>query len=85
MKRIANKVALATVLYTVGGFQKIRVIDSLSPIMGGTPAEFLYEGFAKDFYKVGGMVYKWERSQVHTTEIDGDTLVFRICTRWDKY
>ena len=86
MKRIANNVALATILYTVGGYQKIRIVDSLSPINGGTPSECLYEGLKKDIYKVDGYkYYKWERSAVYTTEIDGDTLVFRLCMRWDKY
>lgn len=86
MKRIANSVALRTILYITGGLQKIRVIDYENEY------EAQVRGKGKDIFRgqykdanFETFSYKHERAAVRSIEPDGDELVIGICTAADTY
>lgn len=82
MKKIANKVALQTVLYVISGLQKIRVVDRDNDWKkSGT---VIFEGKYND-WPVREQLNKWMYASVHGIEIDGDTLVFQIITKYEQY
>lgn len=86
MKRIANEVALQTVLYVIGGLQKIRVIDYKNEHEAQTRGDHteIFNGLYKD-RKYDTFNYKQEHAAVRSIEPDGDELVIGICTMTDKY
>ena len=86
MKRIANEVALQTVLYVIGGLQKIRVIDYKNEYEAQTRGDHteIFHGLYKD-KTYDTFNYKQEHAAVRSIEPDGDELVIGICTVTDKY
>lgn len=94
MKRIAENVALATVLYSVSGTQKIRIIDRESIWADNTT--LVYEGAAIDFsvihstqelsefmrvHKVS--FYDLEHAAIHGFAAIGDVLQITLQTNAD--
>ena len=82
MKRIANDVALQTLLYVIGGLRKIRVID----VKNTWTHEFevVYEGLYKDWSYLDRS-YKIEHSAVHGLYAEDDVLVIELNTVSDTY
>lgn len=86
MKRIANDVALQTLLYRIGGKQKIRVIDyenDYEASIRGKHTE-IFRGQYKD-KKYDTFNYWQERANIRSIEPNGDELVIGICTAADRY
>jgi hypothetical protein len=81
MKRTMNNVALETVLFTVGGLQKIKVLDRESD--WDENPKVVYEGLFKDFR--GYRFAKEMRSQIHRTDVENDCLVFTLQTKYEEY
>lgn len=92
MKRIANDVALATILYFVGGLQKIKVIDldrktrySYNYINRNCgEGKVIFDGMLKD-KRYDTFDYKHEHAKIVGIETDGDVLVLYICTEDDTF
>lgn len=80
MKRIANNVALATVLYVIGGTQKIRIYDGRDAWHTG---ELVFDGLLKD--SAGRLCRKHEAAAIHRISIDGDTMVFDLDTSYELF
>ena len=82
MKRTANKVALETVLFTVGGLTEIKVLDRKNS-WDNNP-QVIFEGYEKDFghnYKF----WKYRRSAVHRIDIVDNCMVFVLETAYEEY
>ena len=82
MKRIANNVAVETILFCVSGNQHICVIDKENPQK--SDGTMVYDGRALDFTHSVGYV-KYMRAKVHGIEVSGDHLTFTVCTKYEKY
>lgn len=87
MKRIANKVALQTVLYTVKGAQEIRIIDRALTYHAGDKVcysgdRIVYSGSFNHF-PTGKLESRAEVWAIYTDE-DG-TLLIDICTAEDTF
>lgn len=86
MKRIMNDVALQTVLYLVGGLQKVRIIDKDNWWYATEPTvkendRVVFEGLYKD-----ADIRDLERhTKITSIQTDNDTLVILICTKSDRY
>ena len=85
MKRLYNNVPLQSVLYTVGGLQKIKIVD-IDSIRWKDYANrvVIYEGLEKDFLycnfdAFGLSHYKVEYASVHGIDVEDEVLVFTIC------
>ena len=88
MKRIANNVCIATLLYTVSGKQNIRIIDCNDPVYRENGSECIYSGTVSDLRKgleTPYSYYKVERARICAIEIDDDYLVLSICMRRDEF
>ena len=86
MKKIYNKIPLASVLFTLGGFNKIRVVDytDRSYRQGGDSAKrVVFEGLCKDAYRKLGYIH--ERAELLGMDLIGDTIQFEICTSYEIY
>lgn len=85
MKRIASKVAVETVCYTISGLQKIRIVDYKSDwdYFRRENGEVVFEGKERDF--IGYKYSKIRRSEVRSISTDGDVIVFSIATVFDEY
>lgn len=82
MKRVANNVALETVLYCTNGLQKIRVLDR-EHIDDPNP-KLIFEGLEKDFaYNTDN--WKYRKSAVRRVAAQDDCLVFTIQTKYEEY
>ena len=92
MKRIANDVALETILYGVSGLQKIMVVDY--PNMDALCADktedcsdafLVFSGEAKDltyYTKARRCAVKG----IKTIVVDGYAIIiFQICSQWEQF
>lgn len=86
MKRVANNVALQTVLYIIGGLQKIRVIDYENEYEASVRGKHkeIFRGQYKD-KSFDTFNFKQERAAVRSIQPDGDELIIGICTARDTY
>lgn len=87
MKRIYESIPLASVLYHVGGLEKIRVIDYdhyLNRYLPDNVSEIVFEGKYNDGRKLLDQNRKYTHAELHELTVDGDTLVLGICTRLDR-
>ena len=84
MKRVANKVALETVLYTVSGLQRIRIVDYSNDwdLFKRQNGKVVFDGVESAF---SGWETKIRRSEVRGISTDGDVIVFTISTCFDEY
>lgn len=87
MKRIYNDIPLQSVLYTVSGLQKIKIIDTSA--YPGLGSKVLFEGRYNEFLhtewfdSIGIRVHRdrVEHSVLHGTGADRNgTIIFTICT-----
>lgn len=90
MKRVANKVAVQTILYVLPGYQKIRIIDYKNDgdLYKRENGEVVYDGKCYDPTKTFSdycRLAKYERSQLHGLYPDGETLVFEVATVFEEY
>ena len=85
MKRVANSVAVDTILYSVKPSQKIKVVNYGNgwDHANGTNGETVYDGYAKDTY--GYKFAKIGKSKVIGLQVVDDTMVFDICINEDTY
>jgi hypothetical protein len=83
MKRIANSVAVQTILYTVSGKQKLLIKDYQSSRMWNPDDyEVAYEGENN----LSGYKYsKIKASKIINLETTDNVLVISICTKEDEY
>ena len=86
MKRIANKVAVATICYGISGYQKIKIVDyendyDLSWAKNG---KVVYEGRLMDG-TIRWEYTKWFNSECHGIRLEGDVMVFDIFTKYEQY
>lgn len=82
MKRVANEVALETVLYCVNGLQKIRVLDRKH--IDDQNQKIIFEGLEKDFaYNTDN--WKYRKSAVRRVATQDEYLVFTIQTKYEEY
>ena len=90
MKRIANNVALQTVLYSVSGLQRIRVLDYkttrayLNREYVPTTSELVFDGLVKDI--IGYHYTRALRSAVYSIDVDviGGDPVITFCIATDS-
>ena len=85
MKRIANDVAVATVLYTIGGLQSVKIVDYPTQYdcdysKNGT---VVYDGLAKDLY--GYRMAKYTDAKVQGIKIEDGAIVFDVLTKFEQY
>ena len=85
MKRIANNVAVATVLYTISGLQAVKIIDyptqyDCSICKNG---EVVFDGLEKDL--LGYKMIKYTHAKVEGIRIENGTIVFDVCTKYEEY
>lgn len=85
MKRVANSVAVKTILYTIKPYQKIKIVNYGNgwDHANGTGGEVVYDGYAKDTY--GYKFAKIGASKVMGLQVVDDTMVFDICMNEDTY
>lgn len=80
MKRIANNVALQSLLYVVGGLQRVRVVDYKN-----TWTKEIDHVVFDGLYKDARFSWQEEHCKIVSVDADGDTLVIGISTREDAY
>lgn len=85
MKRIYNSVPLQSVLYTVGGLQKIRIIDHDDDAYCTDAGHVVFEGLEKDFRWCISGYYKAAYATLRGIDIDEDTICFSISTKYEQY
>lgn len=89
MKRIANSMAVRTMLYHVGGLNSIRIVDSCH--YGGQNHDvLLYDGLVKNFgWKTdlpkGYSVDMIDHTSISRIDIDGGVLCITINTIGEEY
>lgn len=90
MKRVAESVAVQTILYVLPDYQKIRIVDyeKDSDLYYRKNGKVVYDGKTYE----SGMTYektlelrKYARSKLHGLYPDGETLVFEVCTAFEEY
>jgi len=85
MKRIANKVAVQTILYVVNPYQKIRILDGYTWRMDNLVER--YNGNERDFSMTyvprGVSQYQIEYAKVRGIKAEGDVLNIYINTKED--
>lgn len=86
MKRIPQSAALKTILYYIGGLQKIKVIDYENRYEASIKGNHIviFEGLYKDA-NYDTFNYKQERAEITSIEPNGDELIIGICTKNDRY
>lgn len=87
MKRIYNDIPLGSVLFLIGGNQKIKVKNYKTPSDWQWKTEnykIEYEGFAKD---MGGYHYNViQRSKLYGIEtLDNGSIQFTICNAFEQF
>ena len=84
MKRIYNDIPLASVLYTVGGLQKLRLIDANNEHEAiNDVGETVFEGDVKDAHKV--LHWKYEYAKVRGIKAVGDVLQITLYTKYEAF
>lgn len=85
MKRIANDVAVATVLYTISGLQSVKIIDYSTQYDCdyNKNGEVVYDGLVKDLY--GYKMAKYTEAKVQGISIVDGTIVFDVFTKFEQY
>jgi hypothetical protein len=86
MKRIANKVAVATICFTISGLQKIRIVDYENEYdcTNNKNGKVIFDGLLKEAnydYKY----CKWFDSECRGLRLDGDTIIFDTYTKYEEY
>lgn len=81
MKRIMNDVALATILYVVSGYRKVRITD-LENIFDDKTSTVIYEGMLMD-WRYMDRPYSVEHAKVRGIYADGDVLCIELCMKLD--
>lgn len=85
MKRIYNDMPLQTLLYVVGGLEKIRIIDyanSYEAMMEGKHS-IVYEGLMKDSSRA--LLRKHDYAKVRGIYVKDGVLEIGICTFYEQY
>lgn len=88
MKRMANKVALGSILTLMYGYTKIVVEDRKHKdvYIDNSPDTKRWEGFVKDIWKASDEItYKWLRTSVYQIWHKQDYILFLISTEFEKY
>lgn len=88
MKRMANKVALGSILSLMYGYTKIVVEDRKHKdvYIDNSPDTKRWEGFVKDFWKAPDEItYKWLRTSVYQIWHKDDHILFLISTEFEQY
>ena len=85
MKRIYNDIPVESILYTIGGLQRVKIIDyptqyDCSNCKNGT---VVFDGLVKDTY--GYKLAKYTEAKVYETRIEDDALVFDVFTKYEEY
>lgn len=85
MKRIANDVAVATICYVLSGLQKIKIVDyeSTYACTYNKNGTVVYEGIVANAF--GYKYSKYFESKCYDLNLDGDTMVFSIITKFEQY
>lgn len=85
MKRIANDIAVASVLYTISGLQKIKIIDypTQYDCSNRKNGAVVFDGFEKDTY--GYKLAKYTEAKVYGIRIEDDAIVFDVFTKFEEY
>ena len=85
MKRIANNVAVATVLYTISGLQAVKIIDypTQYDCSMSKNGEVVFDGLVKDLldYKM----IKYTHAKVQGIIIENGIIVFEVFTKYEEY
>ena len=86
MKRIANKVAVQTICYGISGLQKVRIMDYENEydMTNEQNGKVVYDGLLKDKYG-NWTADKYFNSECHGIMLDGDTIVFKVFTKYEQY
>jgi len=88
MKRMSYNVALGAILSKIRGDQKIRVND-YERIDRYASYETIYDGECmnvyKSFPKNNISEYMLEKTKVNGITLDGNVIVFDICTNCEEY
>lgn len=88
MKRMANKVALGSILSLMYGYTKIVVEDRKHKdvYIDNSHDTKRWEGFVKDIWKASDEItYKWLRTSVYQIWHKQDYILFLISTEFEKY
>lgn len=80
MKRIANEVAIETILSTMNQNRHIIIIDREHMYDDG---KVVFDGSRKELYD--SRYAKFCRSRIVSTDIKDDTIIFTVETITDKY
>ena len=85
MKRIANKVAVATICYTIKPSQKIKLYDyeSVYDLYEHKNSKVVFKGLLTDSYNY--KYSKWFDSQCYGLRIEDDSIVFDIVSKNEQY
>lgn len=85
MKRIYNDIAVASVLYTIGGLQRVKIIDypTQYDCFNRQNGTVVFDGLEKDLYCY--QMAKYTEAKVYGTRIEDDALVFDVFTRFEEY
>lgn len=85
MKRIPSKISLGNVTAGIVGTQKIRIVDfeNSYDLCMEQNGEVVFEGKEIDF--IGWQYSKYYESEYHGMRLDGDTIVFKIFTKYEAY
>lgn len=85
MKRIANDVAVISVLYTISGLQNVKIVDYQTQYdcdyskNGNT----VFNGLVKDLY--GYEKSKYTHAKIQGIRIENGTIVFDVFTKFEQY
>lgn len=88
MKRIANDVAVQSILYVIGGFQEIKIIDykdtwELFSDEECTKGTVVYSGLVKDISHF--KLWKIVESKCYGIIVKDNVLIFQIFMRIEQY
>ena len=85
MKRIANDVAVATVLYTISGLQAVKIVDYPTEYdcSFGRNGVVVFDGLEKDLYDY--KMTKYTHAKVQGIRIENGTIVFDVFTKYEEY
>lgn len=89
MKRVANDVALSSVLSLMFGFTRIVIEDrrECNRYMDNAPDTKRWDGLVKDVWNADDEIrYKWLRTKVREIRpLPNSVMLFIICTEYEQY
>ena len=90
MKRIANNVAVQTILYTINPQTKVKIVDYENTYDLSNRQNGKEKFFGKAFNLIGAYkLYRETEATLHGTNvemIDGEpVIVFSVCTKFEEY